>query len=99
MPLEVEYYHILLGTMSIQEEPTSDSDNEDKREDRLHHETGQSSELDNQNTDVEVNFFFFFHFFASFFNDAILYFLFFALGKCCFDFADTTPLFNPWKII
>lgn len=53
--------------MSIQEEPTSDSDNEDKREDRLHHETGQSSELDNQNTDVEVNFFFFI-FFASFFQ-------------------------------
>ena len=67
MPLEVEYYHILLGTMSIQEEPTSDSDNEDKREDILHHETGQSSELDNQNTDVEVNFFFF-PFFCVFFQ-------------------------------
>ena len=66
MPLEVEYYHILLGTMSIQEEPTSDSDNEDKREDRLYHETGQSSELDNQNTDVEVKFFF--SFFCVFFQ-------------------------------
>ncbi|GMN36483.1 hypothetical protein TIFTF001_006064 [Ficus carica] len=37
---------------NIKGRPILASDKEDKREDRLCHETGQSSELDNQNTDV-----------------------------------------------